>query len=380
MKFSIAKAFLVCLSISTSVLAIGQTTSNKINPDWTNDQDWTATAPGYNMSQSAVINHNSTVSSNIQIPTNTSLTVNSGDTLFVDKAFNVKSGATLVINGVLWGTNSSKIILLADANIIINTGGEIIWQGNMSCSAPGANIVINGSVEVQGNFLNKANITGTGDIIVHGTTTNAGGTIFLCSDPNADCCLRTDPNDPCLITSTALPVELADFEANADADGISVEWSTFSEENNDHFIVEKSVDGTNFNEVAIVKGAGTTSSYQEYSYSDVQQTSGTVYYRLSQVDYDGTTKELGISSIEYINLSEQVQVYPTAVNSMRDLQINVSDAAQIQGVQIFSAQGQMILETTDINQVKDTDAGTGMYIIRIVHMNKQVTTARIFVR
>jgi hypothetical protein len=87
---------------------------------------------------------------------------------------------------------------------------------------------------------------------------------------------------------TPLPVELLSFKGKATPSGIELKWETASESNNDRFEVERSVDGKSFEQIGKVDGAGTTSVKQNYNYTDYVSRTGTFYYRLRQVDFDGT--------------------------------------------------------------------------------------------
>lgn len=91
-------------------------------------------------------------------------------------------------------------------------------------------------------------------------------------------------------SSNPLPVELLSYEFSCEGNGLAkLKWSTASETNNDHFILESSTDGIVFNEVKKITGNGTTNYQSTY---EVEATSNH-YYRLSQVDYNGTTEDLG---------------------------------------------------------------------------------------
>lgn len=85
-----------------------------------------------------------------------------------------------------------------------------------------------------------------------------------------------------------LPIELTSFTAECDGKSSLVEWTTATERNNDHFVLERSDDAINFTEIARVAGAGNSIEPLDYSYTDYDIRNGDNYYRLWQVDYDGT--------------------------------------------------------------------------------------------
>jgi hypothetical protein len=78
-----------------------------------------------------------------------------------------------------------------------------------------------------------------------------------------------------------------------------LKWSTASETNNSHFIIEKSFDAINFFEIGNVAGAGNSSTTLYYSFTD-NNVNGFAYYRLKQVDFNGT---YSYSNIEVANCS-----------------------------------------------------------------------------
>lgn len=84
-----------------------------------------------------------------------------------------------------------------------------------------------------------------------------------------------------------LPVTLLGFGAHRAQQTIVCAWRTAQELNNDHFVVERSLNGTGFVAVGTVAGRGTTTNEQQYEFVDQQAPAGLAYYRLRQVDTDG---------------------------------------------------------------------------------------------
>lgn len=89
-------------------------------------------------------------------------------------------------------------------------------------------------------------------------------------------------------TFAPLPIELVSFQANcADNKQVNVTWSTASEHNTSHFIIEKSRDGQNWKELATIPAAGNSTSLLNYSVMDTEAGDGLNYYRMTQFDIDG---------------------------------------------------------------------------------------------
>ena len=90
--------------------------------------------------------------------------------------------------------------------------------------------------------------------------------------------------------STIVPIELLSFSASVAANVVTLDWSTATELNNQGFKIERSADKINWRTIAFREGKGTTSEPQHYSYSDILSdiTASKLYYRLKQVDFNGS--------------------------------------------------------------------------------------------
>ncbi|MEH0157244.1 hypothetical protein V6R21_24235 [Limibacter armeniacum] len=86
---------------------------------------------------------------------------------------------------------------------------------------------------------------------------------------------------------TTLPVDLIFFSAKKRSDSILLTWATASEENNDYFEIQKSIDGKNYHAIGIVDGQGNSQSRTDYQFEDQGLVQGVIYYRLKQIDYSG---------------------------------------------------------------------------------------------
>ena len=114
-----------------------------------------------------------------------------------------------------------------------------------------------------------------------------------------------------------LPIELTSFTATCDGRSTLVEWTTASERNNDYFVIERSDDAMNFTEVGRVAGAGNSIEQLDYTYNDYGIHGGDNYYRLVQVDYDGSrsVSEIVVATCEDADVEEpDVQAFPNPFN------------------------------------------------------------------
>jgi hypothetical protein len=86
--------------------------------------------------------------------------------------------------------------------------------------------------------------------------------------------------------STILPIELLNFDAECKNKNIYLNWTTASETNNDYFEIYRSIDAENYTRIAQIKGHGTTSYTNHYTFIDDKAPSGLIYYQLKQIDFN----------------------------------------------------------------------------------------------
>ncbi len=94
-------------------------------------------------------------------------------------------------------------------------------------------------------------------------------------------------------------------------DNVLLSWQTASEINNEKFILEKSFDANNWFKIAEVKGAGNSTNILTYSFVDDALISGTQYYRLTQIDFDGTKETFEAIDVSKIATAPfEIKVFP----------------------------------------------------------------------
>nr|WP_246558619.1 T9SS type A sorting domain-containing protein [Hymenobacter piscis] len=132
------------------------------------------------------------------------------------------------------------------------------------------------------------------------------------------------------IGSRPLPVTLVSFSAKAAGADARLTWATAQELNNDHFVVERSFDGHAFAAVAEVKGQGTKASATNYTLTDAQaanKAQGRVtYYRLRQVDTDGTSTFSAVQTVTFglTTRTTSVAVYPNPASNLTNTRLDLS--------------------------------------------------------
>lgn len=166
------------------------------------------------------------------------------------------------------------------------------------------------------------------------------------------------------ISSTApLPVELSFFKAEAALEGVSLKWQTTAEVQNDFFEVQKSTNGIDFDVIGIVNGNGNSVEVNNYSFYDINFKNGAAYYRLRQVDFDGTFEYSEIELVKSGDVKANISLFPNPATSEFNF-VGLGEGPSI--VQIFSNNGELVKAVTiNFNEpVSISDLSPGAYFVK----------------
>ena len=184
-------------------------------------------------------------------------------------------------------------------------------------------------------------------------------------------------------SSGSLPVQLISFDAKLiDNKEVSCMWSTASEVNNDYFELERSMVNSQqstvngWEAIGKIKGNGTTNSVHNYQFTDhglstVNSEPSTIYYRLKQVDFDGT---FTYSDVKVVTLDKEKNdwtVYPNPVANEITIHANNSQNSKEVLIEIYDLKGSKLFSLIQpINETQQykIEVGTldaGMYFLMI---------------
>lgn len=110
--------------------------------------------------------------------------------------------------------------------------------------------------------------------------------------------------------SAVLPISLVSFNATLVGHNTLLDWVTASETNNKEFDVQWSTDGINFTTVGVVPSQGNSTTNVAYSYTHDHPTDGVNFYRLKQIDIDGTIKYTAIVTVTIGSANTVPFLYP----------------------------------------------------------------------
>lgn len=260
------------------------------NGNWETDSNWnTNNAPNYSFANIVNIQSNIISNNNIDVLFGGILNIGNNDA----------NKDTLIINGELLSAIFTTIRVLNDGVLIISEDlynvilgdvyidGELIVEGSFyNDGSSYIEVGENGIIDIDSIFFNNGIVINDGVIIAD--SINGSGIIY--------------GNNP-------LPVELMYFNGENYEYYNQIKWATYSEINNDYFLIEYSTNGYDWDELTTIKGSGNSTTIKEYSYDHYTKIS--TYYRLLQFDYNGDNEKFNIIFIEspYINNDIEYEVY-----------------------------------------------------------------------
>ncbi len=210
------------------------------------------------------------------------------------------------------------------------------------------------------------------------SATNSSGDFYTISRDSITSFSPFSVEDP-----SALPITLINFTAKTEGKKVRLDWETGSEENNDFFTVERSLDGKTFEKVFTKKGSGNSKVNQYYFGYDANPYTGVSYYRLKQTDFDGKFAYSDIVSVKLVVAqipSEiDVNVYPNPVtNQLIHVDLKAQNNASYT-LHLLNEIGQVIFSDTydafvgnNSYEIHLPNAVTGLYIVEISNQNKVV--------
>jgi photosystem II stability/assembly factor-like uncharacterized protein len=180
--------------------------------------------------------------------------------------------------------------------------------------------------------------------------------------------------------TTYVPVELSSFTINIVNNNIILNWSTSSELNNSGFEIERSRDKTDWEIIGFIEGNGTTTEINNYTFTDnlFENNSRKLFYRLKQIDFDGTFEYSHIIEIEVSSPAEFFlsQNYPNPFNPETNISYSIPEGTNV-NIKLYDVTGREIKVL--VNEKKQsgfytikltsTELSSGIYFYRLTTSN-----------
>ncbi len=367
---------LLVLSANSAYSQITYTSRDNRKNDWSTASHWTftggasPTSPGNPTtgSASAIKVYGYTRSESTLTVNNGSAQITVYDTLFIVGDFDLGQG---------------KLTIQPGAVLVVT--GDLNAQNGLNTFTNNGNVVVKGKFKVtNGSIVNNSNL-----YVFGATQVSGGGKINGCDgfgNPSG-CNPATAGNvknsaalqsgNSSLYNFVAnggvLPITLTFFKVmEVTQEGIALVWETATELNFDHFNLQRSVNGKDFKTIAEVQGHGTTKESHSYSFTDKMALSGTSYYRLQSIDFDGYTETFNVVAVKFEEAKE-VALYPNPVtDSNLNFQLNFQPATEIL-VTITSVAGiehvREVIKANETNINLGFSLAPGIYIVKMASID-----------
>lgn len=186
-----------------------------------------------------------------------------------------------------------------------------------------------------------------------------------------------------------MPVDFLYFEGEKEDKGNLLTWAVESESRNDYFTIETSSDGTIWNELTKVKGAGSSTEAKTYSFMDTKNSKESTYYKLSQTDLDGTRNELALKFVPANDF--EFRLYPNPSSDSK-VHIDFSNASEETtlvvvrnelGQQVFQSELEAVSKSgkkTFYSSDLDLGQPTGVYLLEVRSGNEVIERSKLIIR
>lgn len=185
------------------------------------------------------------------------------------------------------------------------------------------------------------------------------------------------------VNAVVLPILINSFTATLDNNHVLLNWSTDVEQSNKFFTIERSTDGTNFQPLGNVDGAGNSSHYKTYGMVDFAPAEGVNYYRLSQTNYNGSKTYFETKKVNYKNNKPFSSTVVNMAQGKVKLIVSSTKTDNL-ALQITDMLGKEIVQQDFAvvagNNSKDLQLKNGAYIVTITNQSGERITNKIIVQ
>lgn len=156
------------------------------------------------------------------------------------------------------------------------------------------------------------------------------------------------------ISIDPLPITLLSFKAQPNGNEVDLVWQTASEINNAYFTVERSSNGTEFQPITTVNGAGNSTETLTYESTDKNPLAGKSYYRLKQTDFNGDFTYSEVEIVTFNELISNVNLYPNPVSKEGGVVNLVFNNSNHREIEIIDQLGKIVNSTFTTTQERIT--------------------------
>ncbi len=299
-----------------------------------------------NSGTTSFLNVTLTATGTANISANTPVNITSSTFKFYNTSYFFNNGGALNLtsssfhfnNNSYFFANAGPVNLKSSSKFIVGDG-TTASTAYVKMNGPALNIYDNSLIVLENKNNDYFN---WGAYNYYASTASATHTSF--SNPSApDYYGAATLNSVGFAPGAILPVTLTAFSADYSNHTVEILWSTEQEINFDHFTIQRSNDGNNWQTIGDVHAKDEASASNNYSFDDASPLDNTNYYRLVMVDQNGKYSVSKIISVNTNETTSQVSIFPNPViNSTVNVKLPSNEAAV---VNVFTMEGRLLFAT-----------------------------------
>jgi len=282
---------------------------------------------------------------------------------------------------LIWGHNNGvqQAIETTDVPLPVQARFDRVWRASEVNSSSSSVDV--GSVDIRFDLTGLGNVTASDLRLLVDTdndgnfndetpisgATSLGSNIYEFSGVSAIANNLRFTLGTINVGQTPLPIELIYFNAIPKNNRtVNLNWQTASEINNDYFTVQRSLNGTDWENVTTVDGSENSSTTLTYTSVDITPYKGISYYRLKQTDFDGQFEYSQIRSVNLNDVSNnEIKIYPNPVKSGENLFYSIGPNLKLISIEIIGSTGEVINKGLSLNDsINLSNLASGIYYIK----------------
>ncbi|MES2380609.1 MAG: T9SS type A sorting domain-containing protein [Bacteroidota bacterium] len=171
------------------------------------------------------------------------------------------------------------------------------------------------------------------------------------------------------LSTNPLPVKLINFAANNTGTSVQLNWETSAEINNSHFEIERKTNN-GWKTIGEIKGNGTSTTVNKYLFIDNQLNfldNQIIFYRLKQIDYNGSFEYSNILSISLNTEKTFITVYPVPLQNK--LSVNINSEETVLSLSLIDINGKEVAYSNS-NNIDLYSINNGIYFIKVISDKK----------
>ena len=184
--------------------------------------------------------------------------------------------------------------------------------------------------------------------------------------------------------SCALPVTLLDFKARPAGKAVLLQWTTGSEQNSSHFIIERSFNGTSYEEVGRVSAAGNSAVNRYYHFTDplggLFTPNKNIFYRIKMVDLDASSTLSETRTLKLSGAAEVISLFTNPVNDKIEFMYNAQSSGPA-FINLHNAAGSLVyrqnittVQGSNFIKIPAGPLADGIYYLSIVQQSQTAST------